>query len=90
MLVSSSKRYTAAVSVESSSTIWSMMSWRISFQIKRLVEGNGNVVQDVEFAVATANFISARFISVTSSKNTLIAFNFAVGIARGKAAFDHR
>jgi len=33
-LVSSVKDYTAAVSVESSSTIWSMMSWRISSRSK--------------------------------------------------------
>src|SRR5215813_64128 len=58
-------------------------------EVERLVEGDGNVVQHIKFAVAAADFIFRPLHVRHIEQHALIAVNLAAGVARGKAAFDH-
>src|SRR6185312_2171619 len=59
-------------------------------QVEGLVESDGDIVQDVEFTVATPNFILGPLHFSHVHQNTLVALNATRRITRGEAALDHR
>src|SRR6478752_4963701 len=58
-------------------------------QVKRLIEGDGDVVQNVQLAIAAADLVFRPLHLRYVQHQALVALDLAAGAARGKAALQH-